>query len=81
MYDKDCIDDSDIRYYERRVVEERARAQQAKEPAARAAHRMLSEIYLERLDSLKIGSAASGRTPDPTMSPLATPAERVRRLT
>ena len=59
MYDKNCIDDSDIRYYERRVIEERTRAQQAKEPEARAAHRMLSEIYLERLDSLRNGNATS----------------------
>jgi hypothetical protein len=47
--------ESDIRYYSRRVIEERARAQQAKQPEARAAHHMLSEIYLERLESLKNG--------------------------
>jgi hypothetical protein len=38
------------------VIEERARAQQAKQPEARAAHHMLSEIYLERLESLKNGN-------------------------
>lgn len=55
------MSDSDISYYSRRVIEERIKAQQASKPEARTAHHMLSEIYMERVESLKNGSSARRR--------------------
>jgi hypothetical protein len=52
------MNESDIRYYERRLAEELAEMKRSEEREVQAVHRKLAELYRQRIANLSAGTPA-----------------------